>query len=232
MWLWRLDPAAKLSSRSERERGPLWFGIALRLLLLAVALAGCQSDDPVAARIAELQRTDRDARIVAADALREMGEPASAAVPALSAVLGDLHPGVRQSAARALGHMGEAGRAAVTPLEKLLNDPELSVRLAAAWSLQRLDPAGQKYVPVLVKAMRDGEGGTIVAVGNLGPAADWSLPTLTALLQDRRPGVRRLAAEALGKIGPDEAARAALQRATKDPDDRVREAASAALSVK
>jgi HEAT repeat protein len=231
MWHWRHDPAAILSSRSESERVPLWFGTALRLLL-AVALAGCQGDDPVAARIAELQGTDRDARIAAADALRDLGEPASAAVPALNSVLGDLHPGVRQSAARALGHMGEAGRTAATPLEKLLNDPELSVRLAAAWSLQKLDPAGQKYIPVLTKAMRAGEGGTIVAVGNLGPAADWAVPTLTTLLQDRRPGVRRLAAEALGKIGPDDAARAALERAVKDSDDRVREAASAAVDAR
>ncbi|MBL8850459.1 MAG: HEAT repeat domain-containing protein [Planctomycetaceae bacterium] len=197
--------------------------------MLTVVFAGCQGEDPVAARIAELQGTDRESRIAAADALRELGEPAATAVPALTSVLGDLHPGVRQSAARALGHMGDAGQSAVPPIEDLLDDPELSVRMAAAWSLRELDPAGEKYVPVLIKAMREGEGGTIVAVGNLGPDGDWAVPTLTTLLQDRRPGVRRLAAEALGKIGPDAAARTALERAARDSDDRVREAATAAL---
>jgi HEAT repeat protein len=87
-------------------------------------------------------------------------------------------------------------------------------------------------VPVLTATMQAGEGGTIVAVGGLGPQAEWAAPTLTKLLQDKRPGVRRLAAEALGKIGPQGDATAALEQATRDADDQVRAAAEAALGRK
>ncbi len=75
-----------------------------------------------------------------------------------------------------------------------------------------------------------GEGGTIVAVGEMGPAADWAVPTLTKLLQDRRAGIRRLAAEALGRIAAgNPEVQAALRRSLSDADDRVREAAQQAL---
>ena len=52
---------------------------------------------------------------------------------------------------------------------------------------------------------------------------------LVALLTHQRAGVRRLVAEALGKIGPSGDATAALERATRDADDQVRAAAQAAL---
>jgi HEAT repeat protein len=212
-------------------RGPATRG-GLRLAALAVlipAAIGCSKPDPVAELTAQLQSTDADQRIAAADALRELGPSAGSAVPALARCLTDLHPGLRQAAARALGEMRNDAEPAQRALQAVLNDPEMSVRMTAAWSLHRLDPDGDRHIPVLTSAMRAGEGGTIVAVGRLGPQARWALPTLTGLLRDERPGVRRLAADAIGKIGPDAAARAALQQATQDPDDRVRAAASAAL---
>jgi HEAT repeat protein len=152
------------------------------------------------------------------------------AVPELRKTLADRHPTLRQASARALGEIGDKSASVISALRESLQDSELSVQLAAAWSLHQLDPEGKHYIPILKSTMQSGEGGTIVAVGNLGPKADWAVPTLTALLNDRRPGVRRLAAEALAKIGPDAAAKTALQQhATRDPDDRVREAAAAAL---
>ena len=171
-------------------------------------------------------------RIAAADELGEMGAEASAAVPALAEALADVHPGVRQAAARALGRVGEGARSSVTSLEGALDDKELIVQLAAAWALVKLDPAGKKYVPVLTATMEVGEGGTIVAVGNLGSKGEWAVPTLTGLLTHQRAGVRRLAAEALGKIGPSSDAVTALERATRDADDQVRAAAAAALGRK
>jgi HEAT repeat protein len=125
--------------------------------------------------------------------------------------------------------MGEGARPAVSSLESALDDSELTVQLAAAWALVKLDPGARKYVSVLTATMQAGEGGTIVAVGNLGAEAEWAVPTLEELLQDKRPGVRRLAAEALGRIGPQGDATAALEQATGDADDQVRAAAEAAL---
>ena len=199
--------------------------------LLIMAASGCGETDPVPELIVQLTEAKNDGRIAAADALRELGPAASAAVPALSDCLQRPHPGVRQAAVRALGEIAAPGDPVQSMLAVALEDPELSVRMAAAWSLHKLDPSGRLYVPVLIDAMRAGEGGTIVAVGKLGPQAEWARPTLSGLLRNRRPGVRRLAAEALARIGPDEDARAALQRATQDPDDRVRAAATAALAA-
>jgi HEAT repeat protein len=198
-------------------------------LLLLVLAAGCGDGDRVSTLIAQLKDTDGELRIAAADGLGELGAEAGAAVPALGESLRDVHPGVRQASARALGKMGDGARPAVASLEGALDDPELIVQLAAAWALVKLDPDGKKYVPVLTATMQAGEGGTIVAVGGLGPQAEWAVPTLTKLLQDKRSGVRRLAAEALGKIGPQGDATAALEQATRDADDQVRAAAEAAL---
>ena len=72
----------------------------------------------------------------------------------------------------------------------------------------------------------------IVGVTKEGPRAAWAVPTLTRLLADRRPGIRRLAAEGLGKIGSaSESALPALERAARDRDDRVREAATQAIEL-
>ena len=67
-------------------------------LVLIVAVAGCDAGDPIAAHIAQLQGRDADARIAAADALRDIGAAGGAAVPDLVTCLKELHPGVRQSA--------------------------------------------------------------------------------------------------------------------------------------
>jgi HEAT repeat protein len=159
-----------------------------------------------------------------------LGAAAAAAVPTLIVASHDAEREVRQAACRALGDIGVSDPATLTALRESLDDPESSVQLAAAFALVKLDPEGRAYVPVLERTMRSGEGGTIVAVGQMGPAASWAVPTLIDLLKDRRPGIRRLAAEALGRIGPTPAAVTALQRAEQDADDRVRAAASEALS--
>lgn len=200
------------------------------LTLFLVTAQGCGGGDPVAVLVEQLEDPSHDVRIAAADGLREIGPPAAVAAPPLLEAIRDPHPTLRQAAARALGAIGDRSAGVMSALRESLLDPELSVRLAAAWALHRLDAEGEHYAPVLQRAMESGEGGTIVAVGNLGANAEWALPTLTRLLKDRRAGVRRLAADALGKIGPDASARTALEQvAARDADDRVREAAGAAL---
>lgn len=229
------DRAAPVRKRRCRCLAPLPHGrgstysshLALLVLLLP---AGCGGGADVDALIAQLGDADSNVRITAAAALGKLGADADAAVPPLQETLRDPHPEVRQASARALGDIGEAAQGTTPALETALSDEDLRVQLAAAWALVKLDPAGRKYVPVLTATMKLGEGGTIVAVGNLGPSADWAIPTLAELLSDPRPNTRRLAAEALGRIGPTGEAVAALQQATQDADDRVRAAASAALS--
>jgi HEAT repeat protein len=229
------DRAATVRERRDFEKPPLPHGrgstLWRRLSVLVTLLApGCGGGADVDALIAQLGDADSNVRITAAAALGKLGADAEAAVAPLQEALRDPHPEVRQASARSLGEIGAAAPDAVAALESALNDEDLRVQLAAAWALVKLDSAGRKYVPVLTATMKLGEGGTIVAVGNLGSSADWAVPTLVELLSDQRPNTRRLAAEALGRIGPTGDAVKALQQATQDADDRVRAAASAALS--
>jgi HEAT repeat protein len=116
-------------------------------------------------------------------------------------------------------------------LSQTLEDDEQPVRIAAAFAIQELAPTEESHTAVLIEAMKMGEGGVIVAVGEYGPSAAWAVPTLVSLLQDRRPGIRRITADALRQIGSAAAAAkdALRQAAQSDEDDRVRDAAQEAL---
>ena len=106
------------------------------------------------------------------------------------------------------------------------------MRLAAAYALLKIKAGHNGAVDVLSRAMLAGDGGVIVGVTKEGPQAAWAVPTLTRLLADRRPGIRRLAAEGLGKIGSaSQSALPALENSLKDQDDRVREAATQAIEL-
>jgi len=72
----------------------------------------------------------------AAEALREIGEPA---VEPLIKALGDSDEYVRKKAAEALGKIGDAR--AVKPLIKALGDSDMGVRENAAWALGEIGDA-------------------------------------------------------------------------------------------
>ena len=134
---------------------------------------------------------------------------------------------VRRLSCFALGEIGTANRRV---LSAALDDAEMSVRLSAAYALLKLDDADPEAAETLSVAMRAGDGGVIVSVTSAGARAAWAIPTLTTLLTDRRAGIRRLAAEGLGKIGgASQSALPTLKRATQDRDDRVRAAAAEAI---
>jgi HEAT repeat protein len=198
--------------------------------LLIAALAGC-AEDPMPTLLGQAASANAEERADAVRSLGELGAGAETAVPALINATRDEDRDVRRAACRSLGEIGDFREAALSALLARLEDEEFPVQLAAAFALLKLDPQGRAYVPALTRAMRRGEGGTIVAVGRLGRQAEWAVPTLVDLLRDRRPGVRRLAAEALGRIGLTEEAAEALRKASRDPDDRVRRAAEAALAA-
>jgi HEAT repeat protein len=161
-----------------------------------------------------------------------MGPAAKPAISALASALEDEDREVRRLAIRALGQLSPEATSCVPSLCRLLHDDELSVRMAAALAIQELDPAEKTHITVLIEMMKRGEGGTIVAVGRFGAKAAWAVPTLVSLLADRRPGIRRLAADALGEMGPAAStAENALLQSTKDSDDRVRAAAQKALEL-
>src|SRR5262245_2586029 len=69
-----------------------------------------------------------------------------------------------------------------------------------------------------------------LALSELGPEAPAALPGLVAALESGDPHTRRVAAWALGYVGPGGGATAALARALADADEGVRQEAAAALA--
>jgi len=197
----------------------------------SIVCAGC-GGHPLTTLTEQLRSDEVQIRRSAARELGQMGPAAAAAVGALQDAVADRDREVRRLSSIALGEVGPPAKAAVPALTAALSDDELSVRLAAAFSLQKLDTHNEAFAPVLIGAMRKGDGGVIVRVGELGAGAGWAVPTLISLLDDQRPGIRRISADALQQIGPlASAAEAALRRAaSQDSDDRVRAAAQQALS--
>lgn len=202
------------------------------MLLILCLLAGC-GRNPVGELARQLQDSDVNVRRHAAAILVAMGQDAKPAISALSGALDDEDREVRRLASRALGHLGPEAKSCLTLLGRSLDDKELSVRLAAALAIQELDPSEKIHTKVLIEGMKMGEGGIIIVVGRYGEKAAWAVPTLVSLLEDRRAGIRRIAADALRDIGPAaSAAEDALRKAAKDDvDDRVRDAAQEALAA-
>jgi len=131
----------------------------------------------------------------------------------------------------AISQVGPPALSHLPSIKRALDDNELSVRIAAAFAVGRLDPDDKGHQRILIDAMRAGEGGIIVRVGQLGESAEWAVPTLIELLGDQRPGIRRITADALERIGPVAiAAKPTLIRlVTDDPEESVRDAAQRAL---
>lgn len=199
--------------------------------LILLVCVGCQPD-PVAELTAQLKHNDPKIRKAAVRALLELGKQAAAAIPDLAHAVLDSNGEVRRLSCVALGNMGPIANSALANLQQALDDRELPVRLQAAFALQKIDPANEAYVPQLSQAMVMGDGGVIVAVGNMSPSPTWATPALLTLLNDERPGIRRLAAQTLGRLKPlSEEVRSALTSALQDQNDQVREAARTALGT-
>ncbi len=197
---------------------------------LLLAIAGCGAE-PVAILIGELQDDDVHVRRAAARRLADMGFEAAPAASALSLAIEDNDRDVRRLAIHAISQIGPQAVSYLPALKNALEDNELSVRIAAAIAINRIDPNEVSHQRVLIDAMKSGEGGIIVRVGQMSASAGWAVPTLIRLLGDRRPGIRRITANALEQIGPAAVtAKPTLERiAARDQDERVREAAQQAL---
>jgi HEAT repeat protein len=203
--------------------------LARCLIAVSLCLAACAGDEGVEKLLSDLKSPQAETRQDAVRALLEADIRSDEVRSALEAAASDEDRDVRRLACQALGEFG-AGDTRV--LEGALEDEEMSVRLAAAYALLKIDADNTPAHKVLSGAMESGDGGVIVQVTSKGPSAAWAVPTLTKLLKDRRPGIRRLAAEGLGKIGKDaESALEALERAKQDRDDRVRDAAAEAVRL-
>ena len=181
-------------------------------------------------------------RTEAAEALREIGEPA---VEPLIQALADKNEDIRAGAAEALGNIRD--KRAVEPLIQALADKKEHVRSAAAralgemkwepkndalkaWYLaaksdwEELIKVGEPAKEPLIHALRHVWGLREVA-GALGEIGEPAVGLLIQALKDKSWGVQGATAEALGKIG--EPAVEPLIQALKDKHVGQAEAANA-----
>jgi HEAT repeat protein len=143
-----------------------------------------------------------------------------------------LHGGqesARYEAAMALGRLGHDATAAMAKLVEALRDSEPDTARAAAWALGQI---GEKARDALHPLLSDPDAGVrqraVEALDWMGLAA---LRELAGALKNDSPAIRRAAARAIGRIGPQAAAAApALLEATGDRDKSVREEAARALA--
>jgi HEAT repeat protein len=197
-------------------------------LLLAAGFVGCGSGKSERLLI-ELNSSDVAIRRNAARLLAETTPADERTAGALTAALEDTDEEVRRWSAQGLGAIGASS--SQLRLETVLKDRATPVRRAAAFALQKLVPDSTAYRAELIAAMKSGDGGVIVALARMQPPPQWATATLLELLKDKRPGIRRLAAEALGNLSVgDPAVWTALEKLSQgDLDDRVREAAEKSL---
>jgi HEAT repeat protein len=215
----------------------------LRLMCLLVGwqclLPGC-GDSEFDQLLSAARGEDLEQQRLALRQIADMGARASAAVPHLILLTSHENADVRRLAGLGLGNIvadvrGDAPEidqsGILAALSRQLEDKDTGVRHSAAFALLGLDADHQAAQECLLVAMRRGDGGIIDRLKSMQPPPTWAVPPLIEILmRDRRPGIRRLAAVSLGTIAPDQPdVRGALQRALRDADDRVRDAAQRAL---
>ena len=128
---------------------------------------------------------------------------------------------LRIAAMQALGSFGSAAAPAVPALIRALGDPDLRIRWFAIESLALIGPEARAAVPSLIEALRSKD------VADAGVLRGNGVFMFGAM--DDGP-IRLIAAEALGRIGPDaKAAIPNLIAALSGPDSRVRSEAARAL---
>ncbi len=131
--------------------------IALLATLCACSRTGGQPDPKVGALISQLRSDDLNARLKAAEQLRQMGPAASAAVPALIVNLGSGRDGRRQllnvAATNALLRIGPG--AALPALIEAVKGQDRDVAYGAAFTIGGFGKAAKPAVPVLLAALED-----------------------------------------------------------------------------
>lgn len=177
--------------------------------------------------IVALQRGPAQQRTFAADVLGEKGAEATAAIPALTSALKDDDTGVRRAAAKSLGQLTAYDEAALPALLGALDDPEADVREAAVNALD--DGLDGAFVSNdrAIAASRAGKPVPKPVDVLPPPLVAQTAKALGARLGDSDAAVAGIAAQALGKMGPQAApALGALKAALLAPHgDHARDAA-------
>ena len=197
---------------------PLRFVPAVAMCLVLHAASVCAGQErSVPALVAALRAGDPLIRARAACDLRELGDRAAEAIPALIVLMDDPTPigsdicensrnwGGGEADQTSPGKLAAAalvalGSRSVVPVLAALQSPVWVARRNAAWALGALrDP---RAIPPLIESLKDGEAAVREqAAWALGALRERSaVPALVKALQDAEPRVRRQTAWALGAL--------------------------------
>jgi HEAT repeat protein/flagellar basal body rod protein FlgG len=171
----------------------------------ALGQLGKAAASAVPALVHALGHSQVHVRLQAADALGRMGPAARDAVPDLVRALRDAQPEVRWRAAASIGMIGAGDSGCGEALAELLRDQDEVVRDRAAEALGKLGPV-TAGVAAQLRAASAGEPprGRVWPLFALALAVDrTATPIFTLSRTAAREGVevRRMACEALGKLG-------------------------------
>jgi len=161
-------------------------------------------------------------RKASVQALRSIDPPQEKTLPL---VLDVLKKGDMSIIMPALATLAEEGKAEIPRLREAMKNP--AARYWVALVLAEIGPDAAPAVPDLKPLLEDEDAElrlqALVALGEIGAASKPVVPDIVeALKNDRYAAVRHGAAYALGKIGPDGPATAALERAMMSDDSFLR----------
>lgn len=149
----------------------------------------------------------RDARMRALATIRDIGEPAHAAVPALIERLSDRNPEIRLNAAIALGNIGPLAVDAKPALISALADASPMMRSHTANAIWKISKDSKLVLPVLEElvALPDSQSRWVSAMflGEMGPAAKSAIPLLVEAAKAPQLEVASVAIESLSLISPE-----------------------------
>lgn len=140
-------------------------------------------------------RWKSDAAIARFDAL---------AVPVLAQAIRSDDVKTRRASALALAALGRSARGALADLQHGATDPDALVRCRCLQTLGQI--GGDEVVLILTKSLKDSDLDvrrvSVLGLAKLGPKArSASLSLARLVVRDSDPNLRRLAADALGRVG-------------------------------
>jgi HEAT repeat protein len=184
----------------------------------ALGLIGSAADEALEGLVAALDDPSQSVRLLATDALGEIGDPRAAAP--LVALLDDKDDEVREAAVDALGEIGEPALEALR--ETYIASDSLRVRLAVIAAGVAI--GGDRAVGYLREALADPSTSKELRVAMIDAVQDLtgadSLPLLEAALADESKHVRREAVRSLRDVDAPGATET-LIALIDDPDDKV-----------
>lgn len=204
-------------------------------IIRAIGFLGPGAKDAAPALVRAAQRNaDEEVRIHALESLVRL-EEYDAAMPFLLQILGDPRDEYCCNAENLISEIGARARGGVPLLIKNLNTPDMNVSMGARFALRKV--LGSEAIPVFVRGLAHKSAivrkECIEGLGLFGPVAEGALsPLLHILGNDKSPGVRVEAAQAVGRICwksgniPNE-----LLKALSDKDGKVRIRASGAVAL-